>query len=88
MNPDISGMSVWPNYTAGGAKPVQYPGGLLQDGFDTFMGGGFIESFAHGSREARSGKTLSLTTAVATSSAPIFRPRWYTWPVTPQGKTQ
>jgi len=109
MSPDISGVSGWPNFTEGEVKAVSFHDSswigddVLADSH-TIMGGGFIESFAHGSREpsgssqSRSGavsvqmtgseKTLSLSTAVAISSAVIFRPRRYTWPVTPQGKTE
>ena len=57
MSPDISGISVWPNFTAGGAAPMHSHGSSWfgHGDYDTIMGGGFIEGFAHGSRGPSSG---------------------------------
>lgn len=104
ISPDYTGVSSWTNYSQGEAKPMRYTS-HKQNGFlrpvDLIMGGGFIESFAHGAKEpsdqSRSGEvtvekvnggSLSLSTAVTISSAPLFRPRRYSWPVMPTGKKQ
>lgn len=101
MSPDYTGTPTWPNYTRGEAQPMHYTSHKGKTPADLIMGGGFIESFAHGAKEpseqSRSGevtlekvngRSLSLSSAVAISSAPLFRPKRYSWPVTPEGKTQ